>query len=130
MSRSSARRGQTEPLAALAAVVVVGLALALYVDVLAAVEPSPPPEAPAAATLQEVHESVTEDGAARPGRLSDALSTGPPGYDVNVTLSSGPHRWSAGPVPPASAAAASRRTAVSVGRWTTRPGRLGVVVWS
>lgn len=130
MSRSSGRRAQTEPLAALAAVLVVGMALALYADALAAVEPDQSEPGAADATLQAVHDEVTEDGAARPERVPDATAAGPPGYEVNVTLAAAGRRWTGGPAPPSDGTRATRRTAVRLDRWTTRPGRLGVVVWT
>lgn len=70
MSRSTVRRGQVEPLAALAAVLVLGVALGLYADVLAAVQPTPAPSGAREATLQRAADVVTEDGAAEPDRLS------------------------------------------------------------
>lgn len=130
MSRSSAREAQTEPLAALAAVLVVGLAVGLYADAMAAVEPAPAEGATADAVLQSVYDAITEDGAARPGRVPAATAAGPPGRDVNVTLSAGGRTWRSGPTPPSDAADADRRTPVRLDRWTVRPGRLQVVVWS
>lgn len=127
---SSGQRGQTEPLAALAAVLVLGFALALYADALSAVEPTHPETGPADATLQSVHDAVSEDGAARPRRVQAATAAGPQGYDVNVTLGAADRRWTAGPSPPPSATDAGRRTPVRVDRWTIRPGRLRVVIWS
>jgi len=130
MSPSSARSGQAEPLPALAAVLAVGLALTLYADALAAVEPEPSEPGTAGATLQVAHDVVVDDGAALPRRITDAAAAGPPGYGVNVTLTADEHRWTAGPLPPPGASDASRRTAVRIDRWTVRPGRLSVVVWS
>lgn len=130
MSRWSARKGQTEPLAALAAVLVLGIALGVYADALAAVEPPQSSSPTAGATLQEVHETVTDDGVAEPGRLATATGVAPPGHDLNATLSAAGHRWTAGPVPPSNAASASRRTPVRVDRWSAAAGRLRVVVWT
>lgn len=130
MSRSSARRGQVEPLAALAAVLVLGIALAVYADALAAVEPASSETGSADAALQSVHDAVSDDGAALPGQVPGATAAGPPGYDVNVTLTADGRRWAAGSTPPGNAADAGRRAAVRLDRWTVRPGRLRVVVWS
>jgi len=130
VSRSSARRGQTEPLAALAAVLVLGLALGTYADALAAAEPTQSEPATAEATLQRATDAVTADGAALPGRLGDASAVAPDGYRLNVTLAADDRRWSAGPTPPAGAPDADRRTPVRTGRWSVSPGRLRVVVWA
>lgn len=124
------RRGQTEPLAALAAVLVLGLAFGLYADALAAVEPDRSTSATAGAALQRVHDAVTDDGVAVPGRLPDALDAAPSGYDLNVTLSADDRRWTAGPDPPSSGEAAGRLTPVRRSRWTATPGHLRVVVWT
>jgi hypothetical protein len=130
MSRSSARRAQTEPLAALAAVVVVGLALGLYADVLTGVTPGEARAPTADATLQRVHEAVTEGGVAVPGRLDRTHDVPPPGHQLNVTLSTGTRQWTTGPEPPSRAEAARRQTAVRVDEWAAPTGRLSVVVWS
>ena len=130
VSRSSARRGQTEPLAALAAVLVVGLAMGLYADALAAAEPPSRDSGTAAATLQRVQDHVSEDGAARPGRVPTATDLAPPGRTMNVTLVAGDRRWTAGPSPPDGAPSARRGTAVRLDRWSAGPGTIRVVVWS
>lgn len=130
MSRSSARRGLVEPLPALAAVLVVGLALGLYADALATVESVRSESGTARATLQSAHVAVTGDSTALPGRVPGAADVGPAGYHVNVTLTTGDQQWSAGPVPPTSATDARRRTPVRLDRWTVRPGWLTVEVWT
>lgn len=130
MSHSSARSGMIEPLPALAAVLVVGLSLGLYADAIATVEPDRSESGSSEATLQSVYDAVSEDGAALPRRIPNASGVAPAGYEVNVTLAAGPHRWTAGPVPPERAAEARRRTPVRIDRWTVQPGRLGVVVWT
>lgn len=99
MSRSSARRGLIEPLPALAAVIVVGLALGLYADALATVEPGPSESGTAKATLQSVHHAVSDDGVAVPSRVPGTGDAGPAGYDVNVTRVAGGQQWTAGPLP-------------------------------
>lgn len=130
MSRSSARKGLIEPLPALAAVLVIGLALGLYADAMATVEPEQSKTGTAQATLQSVHDAVSEGGTALPRRVPRVDDAGPVGYDVNVTLAAGDKEWRAGPVPPERAATARRRTPVRLDRWTVRPGRLRVVVWT
>lgn len=130
MSRSSACRGLIEPLPALAAVLAIGLALGLYADAVATVEPEQSASGTAEATLQSVHDVVMEDAAALPRRVSRVGDVGPEGYDVNVTLGVGDTRWRIGPDPPERATGARRRTPVRLDRWTVRPGWLRVVVWT
>jgi hypothetical protein len=130
MSRSSARRGLVEPIPALAAVLVVGMALGVYADAVATVEPNQSADGRAAATLQRVHDDVSVNGAVRPGRVADAGDAAPAGYDLNVTVTAGEDRWSTGPGPPDTGAVAQRRTGVRIDRWSVRPGRIRVVVWS
>lgn len=130
MSRSSARRGLVEPLPALAAVLVIGLALGLYANAVATVDPTGSETGTARATLQSVHDAISEDGAALPRRVQDLGDAGPTGYRTNVTLAAGSEQWTAGPAPPAGAADAYRRTPVRLDRWTVRPGRLAVVIWT
>lgn len=119
-----------EPLPALAAVLVLGIALGVYADAMASVDPARSASGTAAATLQSVHDRVSEDGAALPGRVPDARDAGPAGYRVNLTLSTGSSLWSAGPTPPDRATEAGRTTPVRIDQWTVRPGRLRVVVWT
>lgn len=130
VSRSSARRGQTEPLAALAAVLVVGLALGLYADAIAAARPPSSDPGTAAATLQRVQDHVSDGGVALPDRVPAATALAPHGHTANVTLATGNRRWTAGPSPPADAPSARRSTAVRIDQWSARPGTLRVVVWS
>lgn len=130
MSRWSGHSGQTEPLAALAAVLVLGLALGLYADALAAVEPQQSRSPTAGASLQRVHDAVTVDGVAVPDRLPHASGVAPAGHELNATLSAEGTTWTAGPVPPSGAASAARETPVRVDRWTAAAGRLRVVVWT
>jgi hypothetical protein len=129
MSRSSARRGQVEPLAALAAVLVLGLALGLYAETLAAVEPSRPEPASPEATLQRVTDALSADAAAIPDRLPETRKLAPSGRELNVTLTADGRRWSVGPTRP-EGASADRHIPVQIDRWSVEPGRLRVVVWS
>ena len=123
-------RGQVEPLAALAAVLAVGIALVLYVDALAVASPSPTDPGVANATLDPVHGELSEGPVANPDRFSSALEAGPDGYRVNVTLSAGNQTWTAGPAPPPEAEDASRPTSVRVAPGRIEPGQLRVVVWT
>jgi hypothetical protein len=129
MSRSSARRGQVEPLAALAAVFVVGTAVALYA---VGVEEALPGEADrdlAGTTLDAANADLGDVGVVDPGSLDDLRGVAPEGYHLRVVLTTDRDRWTAGPDPPESARTAARP--VSVRLWPGRvvAGRLRVEVW-
>lgn len=130
MSSSSARRGQTEPLAALAAVFVVGLALTGYAATRSAVGPPPTQRERARPTLYDVAADLTAGAVAVPGHLA-AAATGaaPPGYAVNVTLRAAGRSWHFGEPTPRRADAATRLLPVRLAPGRVRPGRLRVVVW-
>ena len=129
MSRSSTRRGQTEPLAVLAALFAVGAGLTLYAGV---VDTSlGQREAPDAdPTLDRVHSAVTENGVVDPSALDAALAAAPDGHRVRATLTADGREWTAGPETPPDARSASRTVSVRVAAGKVRVGRLGVVVWS
>jgi hypothetical protein len=129
MSRSSARRAQVEPLAALAAVLVLGVALGAYVGALDGALPSPTDRNRAEPALGRVADALRPDGVARPARLPAAAAAAPDGYRANVTLAAGDRRWSVGPSPPESADTAARRLPVRVAPGRVRTGRLRVEVW-
>lgn len=129
MRRWSAE-GQTEPIAALVAVVVVALALALYAGAFEANLPGSVDRDHAAAAADPLERAITVGGVARTGRLSDALDRGPDGYAVNATLSFGNRTEAAGPVAPDTADTASRRVSVRTGAREVVPGRLEVRVWT
>ncbi|MFB6105487.1 MAG: hypothetical protein ABEJ70_00800 [Halobacteriaceae archaeon] len=126
MSRSSGR-GQVEPLAALAALAVLGVTLSAWAGAFAAVRPDPPERDVAPATLQRSVERLRSNGSVRPGRLD--LVDPPTGYRLNATLRAAGRRWSRGPTPPTDAGAAGRTVPVRVAATRVRPGRLRVVVW-
>lgn len=144
MSRSSApewaakrrpsapdNRGQVDPLPALVAVAVVGLALTLYAGSLGTV-PSPDPDddaATAAVALGAVCERVCVGGRVDPATLADGLAAAPDGHRLRIVLLAGDEEWTAGPTPPGDAASAARTVTVRVGPGETVPGRLRVVVW-
>jgi len=118
-----------EPLAALVAVAAVALALSLYAGVLEASLPGDNDRG-GAVTADRALAAVAPDGVARPARLSAALSAAPAGYRLNLTLTTGEHRWSAGPDRPPGVEPRSRQVAVRLGPGRVRPGTLRVVVWS
>jgi hypothetical protein len=132
MSRSSARRAQVEPLAALATVFVLGSALTVYAVGLESVLPTAEHRDRdlAAAAIERVTDRVVEGGVADPDRLTANGSLRRSGYHLRVTLRAGNDTWAAGPPAPPTADAAARR--VSVRRWPGRvdPGTLRVEVWS
>ncbi|MFB6140293.1 MAG: hypothetical protein ABEJ26_07640 [Halosimplex sp.] len=128
--RRSWGEGQTEPLAALVAVLVVALALALYAGAFEANLPGPLDRDRAEAAADRIERAVTAGGVARPGRLTAALDRGPSGYRVNATLTVGDRTERAGPAAPATADAASRRVGVRLEPGRIRPGRLEVRVWT
>ena len=130
MRRSSAREAQTEPVAALVAVVVVALALAVYAGAFEANLPGPLDRNHAEAAADRVERAVTTGGVARPGRLPDALDTRPSGYELNASLTVGNRTEHAGPTPPKTADTASRRLSVRTGPGHVSPGRLKVCVWT
>lgn len=127
MSRSSGR-GQVDPLPALVAAAAVALGLSAYAGVLdASLGPSGDVDADAA--LEEVRDAATVNGAVRPERLERGPLGTPDGRLVNVTLATAGRAWTAGPTPPAGAARATGRVAVTIDPGQVRPGQLRVVVW-
>jgi len=129
MSRSSTRRAQTQPLAAIAAVFAVGVGLSLYAGVLGTTL-LPTRRAVAAPTLHRVVESVSEEGAVRPTRLRAGLAVRPEGYRLHVTVETGDRRWDAGPTPPRDARTDARFVSVRLGPGTVRTGSLRIEVWT
>lgn len=127
MSRSSGR-AQVEPLAALSAVFVVGLALSAYAGVLDATLPTPDRNI-AEPTVERVERSVCEVRVADPSALADGLRVGPDGYHLNLTLVAAGQQWHAGPPAPPNADAAESAVSVRVGPGRIRPGRLRAEVW-
>jgi len=129
MRRSSAREAQVEPLAALAAVSVVALALAVYAGAFEASLPGPAERNVAEDAADRVERAVTVGGVARRSELTaETLErVGPDGYHTNATLVTDERTYRAGPTAPATADTARRR--VSVRESAVIPGRLEVRVW-
>jgi hypothetical protein len=135
MSRSSGR-GQVDPPAALAAVLVVTAGLALYagvaadfLDALGAGQERETGRRLATQAADRVADTARVDGAVRPARLAAGVADGPAGYHVNATLWTRAGRWTAGPAPPARAHRAERRVAAHLGPGRVRPAVLQVRVW-
>jgi hypothetical protein len=132
MSRSSARRAQVEPVAALVAVAVLGLAIGAYATVRADVLPGPESDAPSNAVLDETVDAATPSGAVAVNpRAFDVDSVAPDGYEVAVTITAGDSEWARGAEqPPPDTTADTRRVPVRVAPGKIRPGRITVEVWS
>jgi len=129
MSRSSARRGSVEPIAAIAALFAVTAGLGLYAGVLDDVRPTSDRDV-ATPTLDRVHERASDLTVVDPDAIDAARRAGPDGYRVNVTMWTDSRRWTAGPVPPARADRASRSVSVRLAPGRLRAGRLRVEVWT
>lgn len=128
--RSSARSGQVEPVPALAAVAVVGLALALYAGGVERHVPESPDRTVAPSVADRVERALANGGVAHPTALPAAVERAPDGFRVNATLAAGGERWAVGPVPPATAETDQRRVSTRIGPGRVRPGRLEVRVWT
>lgn len=122
------RRGQVEPLAALAALFAVCVGLSVYAVVLA--DAGRPTERDLAEpTLAAVDDVVSVGGIVHPSRLDRALASGPSGWRLNVTVAADDARWTAGPSPTVVGDRSSRRVSVRLGPGRVRAGHLRVVVW-
>jgi hypothetical protein len=122
-------RAQTEPLAALAAVLAVTAGLTIYAGTLdRAVSPASDRRI-AETTLQRVTTTIESTGVTEPSRLTAADDAIPDGWHGNVTLRTDDRRWANGPRPPSDSDSATRRLSVRVSPMEIRPGRLRVVVW-
>ncbi|MFC7194298.1 hypothetical protein ACFQL4_05895 [Halosimplex aquaticum] len=129
MRPSSASRGQTEPVAALVAVVVVALALAVYAGAFEESAGLCRPR-PRGGRRRPRRTGDNRGGVARPGRLGDALDRVPTGFEANATLTVGDRTEHAGSAAPTTADSASRRVSVRVGAGRVASGRLEVHVWT
>lgn len=129
MSRSSARRGQLEPIPATVAVLVVVTGLTLYVGVLEDALPGSRDRDVATHVLDDVERAASVGGVLRPDRLGDATAVAPDGYECNVTLAVDGTRWRRGPPPGGETDAASRLVSVRLGPGVVRRGRLEVTLW-
>jgi len=131
MRRSSVReRPQTEPFAALVAVVVVALALSVWAGVFEASLPEPVDRNVAEPTADRVERALTVAGVVRSNQSGSLNGTRPEGYQLNVTLTADDDRWSFGPAAPTTADVATRRVGVFDEHGSVTPGRLEVRVWT
>lgn len=129
MSRSSARRGQVEPLAAIVAVFAVGAGLTVYAGVLDSELPGRERQHVAGPTLDRLESTVAQSGIIEPGKLAEGQAVVPDGYRLNATLVTAKTRWHVGPEPPKRAQRATEQVSVRVAPGRVRPGRLTVRVW-
>ncbi|AQL41988.1 hypothetical protein BV210_04310 [Halorientalis sp. IM1011] len=129
MSRSSARRGQVEPVAAIVAVFALGVGLTIYAGAVEDAVPGTEPRNVAQPTLSAVEDAIETAGVVQTDRLSRVNAVTPAGRQLNVTLTAGDRRWTRGDRAPASAQRASTRVSVGLGSGRVRPGRLTVRVW-
>ncbi|SEN25071.1 hypothetical protein SAMN05216388_1002157 [Halorientalis persicus] len=129
MSRSSARRGQVEPVAAIVAVFALGVGLTIYAGAVDDALPGTEPRNVAQPTLSAVEDAIETDGVVRPTRLTRVTAAAPAGRRLNVTLTAGDRRWTRGASPPASAQRARTSVSVDRGPGQVEPGRLTVRVW-
>lgn len=139
MSRSSTRsdrcerslaRGQTEPLAALVAVLALVAGVALYSGAYTAALPATDDRDLAEPTLRRVTERVATGPVVDPARLNATAGAGPSGHRLHVTLRTTQRNWSVGPEPPRDADRAARPVSVRRPDGTALPGRLVVEVWT
>lgn len=126
---AASRRAQTEPIAALVAVLAIAIGLGLYAGV-AADHRIEEDGTDAEATMQRVSAAVLTDGVfADPSdRSLDPEQFERPGERVEIELRWNGNRWSIGPRAPPGADAAWRPVTVHVDSRQV-PGRLVVRVW-
>jgi hypothetical protein len=119
-----------EPVAAVAAVLALCLAVAAYAAVTETALPGRTASAPAGQVLADAADAASMEGdvVVSPDRLTGAVA--PTGYAASVELGTADRSWTAGAGdPPPRAASASRRVPVRVAPGDVRPGRLTVAVW-
>ncbi len=129
MSRSSARRAQVEPTAALVAVLAVGAGLTLYTGAIGDVS-APAGEGVAPIAVDGVRDAASTAGVLDPTLLPAAVRRATPrGHRLNATLAAGGRRWAAGPPRQEPGTRATVRVSVRLAPGRVRPGTLRVVVW-
>lgn len=127
---SWSRRGQVEPLAALAAVFAVGIGLSLYVGVLDGTLPElTSNRRMAVVAADRLLAESSAFGSVRPPIDDAAVAARPTGYGLNATLRSDGGTWTAGSQRQPSADCVTRRVSVGVTPGRVRPGSLEVCTW-
>jgi len=122
-----------EPVAALVALIAVGMALSLYAGALDDATPDRNRDR-AALLFEEVYDDVVSGGVVHPTRLT-VPNESPPKVDVGVALVTRNDSWTAGIVNttrpfPETADVATGAVSIRVGPGETRAGELRVVVRS
>lgn len=128
-SENSGDRGQTEPIAALVAVLAIAIGLGIYAGVAADQSPGRE-EADAEATMQQLTAAAVADGVLDPAIALDPKAYRRPGEAVNVTVRYDGRIRSAGPTPPPDADSASRPVTIRTDAGEQVPGRIAVEVWN
>lgn len=127
---SWSRRGQVEPLAALAAVLAVSIGLSLYVGVLDATLPELTTDRRMAVVAADrLVTEATSFGAMATPFDGPAEAARPSGHELNASLRSDGRTWTAGSERASSADCVTRRVSVGVAPGRVRTGRLEVCTW-
>lgn len=127
--RSGTDRAQTEPLAALVALLAVCSALTLYATV-AADAPQEADAAVAAPAMERLAATAVTDGTVSPDAVPDPATIVRGGRRARITLAHDGRVRAYGPEPPSGADRATRPVSVAVRPGVRRPGRLTVEVWT
>lgn len=122
-------RAQTEPLAALVALLAVCTGVALYAGVAQDAAPTVEPAA-AAPAMERLSTVAVEDGTVAPAAVPEPEAIVAGGREARITLAYGDRVRTYGPEPPRNAARSARPVSVRVRPGVRRPGRLVVEVWS
>ncbi|WP_280535218.1 hypothetical protein [Halopenitus sp. POP-27] len=126
-------RGQTEPIAALVALLAVGVGLAVYAGVIADADPGTDRRATADIVLDRVHDRVVVAGVAHPDRLAVPADSGIDRGRIGIVIETAERRWHVGERPatrpyPPDADVARRSVSVRSAPGQQRRGELRVVV--
>lgn len=126
-------RGQVEPIAALVALLAVGLGLSVYAGAIANADPASEGRATAEVVCDRVHDEVTRAGVTHPDRLTVPADIPVDERRVGIAVVTTRGRWTAGernatrPYPPGSATA-ERPVSVRISAGEQVRGELRVVV--
>lgn len=126
----SSDSAQVEPLAALAAVLAVGVALSLYAGALETAMLSLGSDREMASTAADRLLDETSGVAVVRPPIDDAATTArPAGHDLNATLRADERAWRVGPSLAGAADCERRRVSVRTAPGAVDPGLLEVCVW-
>lgn len=126
----SERRGQVEPLAALAGVFAVCIGLGIY-GLVAADSASHEEQSVAEPTLERVDALLGTTGTVPTSDLNTtAAAAAPDGYAVSITIETANNQWQGGPTPPSGADHASMPISVQIRPGVVEAGSLRVEVWN